>query len=218
MTNVSAAAIARQAETTSQVPRFLALGDSYTIGEAVGERERWPMQLVAQLRAGGTPVGDPEIIATTGWTTTELTAGIAARDAKGPYAFVTLLIGVNNQYRGRPRDQYRAELRGLLQQGIGFAGGDPTRVIVVSIPDWGITPFAQGKDAAGIGQAIDRFNAIGREEATAAGAAFVDITPTSRERRPDWEASDGLHPSGAQYAAWTRLILPEAARLLRRRR
>ncbi len=217
MTDGSAAATAARADTTSGPPRFLALGDSYTIGEAVGAFERWPMQLVAQLRAGGTPVADPEIIATTGWTTTELTAGIAAREPAGPYALVTLLIGVNDQYRGRPGDAYRTEIRGLLQQGLGFAGGDPTRVVVVSIPDWGITPFAQGQDAAGIGQAIDHFNAIGREEATAAGATFVDITPTSRERHPDWEANDGLHPSGTQYAAWTRRILPAAARVLRRR-
>lgn len=217
MTHVPAAATARQAATTSGQPRFLALGDSYTIGEAVGDSERWPMQLVAQLRVGGTPVADPEIIATTGWTTTELRAGIAAREATGPYALVTLLIGVNNQYRGRPDDEYRAELHGLLQQAIGFAGGDASRVIVVSIPDWGITPFAGGRDAAAISHAIDRFNGIGREESTAGGAAFVNITPSSRERHDGWEASDGLHPSGAQYTAWARLILPEAVRALRRR-
>lgn len=197
--------------------RFLALGDSYTIGERVGDYERWPVQLAARLRDAGVKVTDPEIIATTGWTTDELKAGIAAREPKGPYDLVTLLIGVNNQYRGRASAEYRSEFKGLLAQAIGFAGGEAARVVVVSIPDWGVTPFAAGKDHAAVGAAIDVFNAIGREEATAAGAGFVDITPTSRERHDAWEAGDGLHPSGAQYTAWTRLILPAAQRALSRR-
>jgi lysophospholipase L1-like esterase len=197
--------------------RYLALGDSYTIGEKVAPTERWPVQLAAALRGAGAKVVDPEIIATTGWTTDELKAGIAARDPKGPYELVTLLIGVNNQYRGRSSEQYRGEFRALLAQAIGFADGKAARVVVVSIPDWGVTPFAEGKDRAAIGAAIDTFNAIGRDEATAAGAAFVDITPTSRERHASWEASDGLHPSGAQYTAWTRLILPAAQRALAHR-
>lgn len=208
----------REAQAASAAParevRVLALGDSYTIGEAVPAAERWPMQVAALLRAERVAVADPEIIATTGWTTDELAAGIAARAPRGPYDLVTLLIGVNNQYRGRTADEYRGEFTGLLRQAVGFAGGDARKVVVVSIPDWGVTPFADGRDRAAIGRAIDAFNAIGREEATRAGAAFVDITPTSRERHPGWEASDGLHPSGAQYAAWSRLILPAARRVL----
>lgn len=197
--------------------RFLALGDSYTIGEQVSASERWPVQLAARLRDAGVKVTDPEIIATTGWTTDELKAGIAARDPKGPYELVTLLIGVNNQYRGRSSAEYQGEFKGLLAQAIGFAGGAAARVVVVSIPDWGVTPFAAGKGHASIGTAIDAFNAIAKAEATAAGAAFVDITPTSRERHDAWEAADGLHPSGAQYTAWTRLILPAAQRALAHR-
>ncbi|MBI3790987.1 MAG: SGNH/GDSL hydrolase family protein [Gemmatimonadetes bacterium] len=197
--------------------RVLALGDSYTIGEKVAPTDRWPVQLAALLRGKGVNVAEPEIIATTGWTTDELRAGIAAKAPKGPYDLVTLLIGVNNQYRGRAADEYRGEFRGLLAQAIGFAGGDPKKVIVVSIPDWGVTPFAEGRDRAAIGRAIEQFNAIGREEALAAGADFVDITPTSRERRAGWEAEDGLHPSGPQYAVWARLILPSAQRVMGRR-
>lgn len=198
--------------------RFLALGDSYTIGECVGAHERWPAQLVELLRAAGAVVGDAEIVATTGWTTDELRAGIAASASLGPYDLVTLLIGVNNQYRGRPSAEYRDELRELLAQAVGLAGGRSARVIVVSIPDWGVTTLADGQDRRAIGRAIDEFNAIGRDEATAAGASFVDITPTSRERRPEWEASDGFHPGAAQYAVWARLILPAAQRVLERPR
>jgi lysophospholipase L1-like esterase len=122
--------------------RFLALGDSYTIGERVAKNERWPVQLAARLRAHGVPITDPEIIAVTGWTTDELDAGIQAAQPQGPYDLVSLLIGVNNQYRGRSPEEYQAQFADLLQQAIGLAGGDPTRVIVLSIPDWGVTPFA----------------------------------------------------------------------------
>jgi lysophospholipase L1-like esterase len=194
--------------------RFLALGDSYTIGEQVAATGRWPAQLVRLLRAQGVAVADPEIIATTGWTTDELAAGIAARAPRGPYALVSLLIGVNNQYRGRDAAQYRTEFRALLGQAIAFAGGDARRVVVVSIPDWGVTRFAGGRDRAKIGAEIDQFNAIARDESARGGAAWVDITPLSREPHGDWLAGDGLHPSESQYAAWARLVLPAAQRSL----
>lgn len=184
-------------------PRILALGDSYTIGESVAEADRWPNQLA---RALGAP--NPEIIAKTGWTTDELNAAIDAANPQGPYRFVTLLIGVNNQYRGRDVEQYRGEFAALLQRAIGFAGGDAKRVIVVSIPDWGVTPFAEGRDRAKIAAEIDRYNAVNREEASRAGAKYVDITPVSRRADPSLVAGDGLHPSAAQYAEWTKLILP----------
>ena len=194
--------------------RYLALGDSYTIGEQVTGAERWPVQLVDLLRGTGVAVADPDLIATTGWTTDELAAGISARAPNGPYALVSLLIGVNNQYRGRDATQYRAEFHALLVQAIGFAGGDARRVVVVSIPDWGVTRFAAGRDRAKIGREIDQFNAIARDEAGRGGAAWLDITPVSREPHDDWLAADGLHPSGAQYAVWARLALPAARRAL----
>jgi undecaprenyl-diphosphatase len=184
---------------------YLALGDSYTIGESVPAGERFPVQLAQALH-----VGEPEIIAKTGWTTDELNAAIDAADPKGPYDLVTLLIGVNNQYRGRGADEYRTQFAALLQRAIGFAGGNAKHVVVVSIPDWGVTPFADGRDRAKIGREIDQFNAINREEAARAGAKWVDITPISRRADPSLVAGDGLHPSGAQYAEWVKAIVPNA--------
>ena len=121
--------------------RYLALGDSYTIGESVAATERFPVQLAQTLK-----MPEPQIIAKTGWTTDELNAAIDAADPKGPFDLVTLLIGVNNQYRGRDAEQYRGEFAALLKRAIRFAGGDAKKVIVVSIPDWGVTPFAEGRD------------------------------------------------------------------------
>jgi lysophospholipase L1-like esterase len=196
--------------------RFLALGDSYTIGESVGADERWPERLAALLRERGVHVGTPQIVARTGWTTDELSGGIDAADPRGPYALVTLLIGVNNQYRGRGVDEYREQFRVLLHRAIGFAGGDARRVVVVSIPDWGVTPFAEGRDRARIGREIDAFNAVNRDEATRAGAGYVDVTPESRRDAtdPSYVAADGLHPSGKMYAEWARLALPAALQAL----
>ena len=197
--------------------RVLALGDSYTIGESVAPDERWPVQLVAALRARGLTVDDAQIVAKTGWTTDELNAAIDSANPQGPFDLVTLLIGVNNQYRGRDAEQYRGEFAALLKRAIAFAGGDARRVIVVSIPDWGVTPFAEGRDRAAIAAAIDRFNAINREETQRAGSRYVDITPGSRRAATDRSlvAGDGLHPSGAMYGDWTSAILPEAVEVLR---
>ncbi len=195
---------------------FLALGDSYTIGEAVGEAERWPVQLAALLQSRGHAVAEPTIIAKTGWTTDELAAQLDVVRLRVPFSLVSLLIGVNNQYRGRDAEEYRTQFRDLLERAIGFTGGDAGRVIVVSIPDWGVTPFAEGRDRAKIASEIDRFNSINREVTTALGARYVDITPGSRSAATDatLTASDGLHPSGAMYAAWARAVLPEALEAL----
>lgn len=196
--------------------RFLALGDSYTIGESVEPTERWPMQLAARLRKEGIPVADPYIIARTGWTTDELNAAIDTEHPQGLFDMVTLLIGVNNQYRGRSADEYRGEFVGLLNRAIGFAGGKQSRVIVVSIPDWGVTPFAEGRDRTRIAEELELFNRIAQEEAEAVGAHFVDITVESRKAatNPLLTAPDNLHPSGLMYTAWTELILPVAVRIL----
>ncbi|HEX8616099.1 MAG TPA: SGNH/GDSL hydrolase family protein [Thermoanaerobaculia bacterium] len=185
--------------------RYLALGDSYTIGESVAPEERFPVQLARELN-----LGEPRIIAKTGWTTDELNAAIDAANVTGTYELVTLLIGVNNQYRNRDAEQYRGEFAALLQRAIGFAGGDAKNVVVVSIPDWGVTPFAEGRNRAEIAAAIDRYNAVNREETARAGARYVDITPVSRGTDPALVAPDGLHPSGQQYREWVRLIAPEA--------
>jgi lysophospholipase L1-like esterase len=193
--------------------RILALGDSYTIGEGVAAPERWPVLLAALLRERGLSVADPEIVATTGWTTDELSAGIDAAAPVGPFDLVTLLIGVNNQYRGRPADEYAAELGELLDRAVAFAGGNPGRVVVLSIPDWGVTPFAEGRDRAAIGEEIDRFNGVNRGAAARRGARYVDVTGATREH-PGQLVSDGLHPSGEAYAEWARLVLPEALRAL----
>jgi lysophospholipase L1-like esterase len=194
--------------------RYLALGDSYTIGEAVAAGGRWPVQLAALLRQGGAAVGEPEIVARTGWTTAELGAGIDAAAPHGPFALVSLLIGVNDQYRGGRPEEYRAGFAAMLRRAIAFAGGEPGRVVVLSIPDWSVTPFAVGggHDLARIAREIRQFNAINREEAARAGARYVDVTPVSERALGDRSllAGDGLHPSAAMYAEWARLALPAA--------
>jgi len=189
--------------------RFLALGDSYTIGESVEPADSWPVQLGAMLRDRGIAIGEPEIIATTGWTTDELSDAIDARQPEGPFELVALLIGVNNQYRGGPIDEYREQFRALLLRAIGFAAGEPRRVMVLSIPDWGVTPFAVDRDRARIAAEIDAFNAVTREESEAFGTHYVDVTPVSREAVDDVSliAADGLHPSGTMYRAWAELAL-----------
>ncbi|GGA50618.1 SGNH/GDSL hydrolase family protein [Dyella nitratireducens] len=189
--------------------RYLALGDSYTIGEDVPAQARWPMQLVEKLRKQAIAIDDPQIIAVTGWTTDELSAGMDQAVLAAEYDLVTLLIGVNNQYRGRPAEEYREQFHTLLLRAVTLSGRRARRVVVVSIPDWGVTPFgyASGRDRAQIARELDTFNAIAREEASKAGAPFVNITGISREHA-NLVASDGLHPAGAQYALWTDAIEP----------
>ena len=194
---------------------YLALGDSYTIGEGVGERERWPVQLAKTLRDHGTDVGDPRIIAKTGWTSDELLAAIRAEDPAVGWDLVTLLCGVNDQYRGFGEGRYRQTFTTLLDTALGLAKL-PARLIVLSIPDWGVTPFAEGRDRGAIRSEIDSFNQVAAHLATGAGAAFVDITPLTRLAATDAAllVSDGLHPSGIMYRMWIERVLPVAARAL----
>ncbi len=200
--------------------RFLALGDSYTIGEGVQPDGRWPLQLARALRDEDVSLGDPQIVATTGWTTDELWAGIDAAAPAGRFDLVSLLIGVNNQYRGRPLDEYRTQFEALLERAIGFAGGRADRVLVLSIPDWGTTPFARrsGRDREAIAQQLDAFNAAAGKACATRAVAFVDITAHGRAHAADpaMLADDGLHPSATAYAAWAQLALPAARRLLSR--
>jgi lysophospholipase L1-like esterase len=167
------------------------------------------MQLAAMLHARGAPVATPTVIARTGWTTNELTRGIDAANLSPGYDLVTLQIGVNDQFRGLGIDDYRQHFRALLERAVGFARGRPSRVIVLSIPDWGVTPFADGRDRGRIARDIDAFNAVNRDETSRAGARYVNVTDVSRERT-DLLADDGLHPSGPMYAEWSRLAFPEA--------
>lgn len=198
--------------------RYLALGDSYTIGESVAESGRWPVQLVALLRERGVAIQDPRIIARTGWTTDELSAAMDEQEPLGEWDFVSLLIGVNNQYRGRTVEDYRPEFERLLQRAIALAGGRSDRVIVLAIPDWGVTPFGakSGRDLAAVAAQLDAYNAAKRAIAQSHGVAFVDIAPVSRTRGGDsaMVAEDGLHPSAALYAEWARLALPAALEAL----
>lgn len=199
--------------------RFLALGDSYTIGEGVPVSERWPVQLANELRELDVPISDPRIIARTGWTTDELLAAIesAAPPVERYYDLVTLLIGVNDQYRGRSVDSFEAGLTRLLQLSKTFATA-PSRVVVVSIPDWSVTPFARTdpRGAPAIAREITEFNTVVQEMARSVGAAFVDVTAISRRaaESPELLAADGLHPSAAMYRMWIQEMLPVARQLL----
>ena len=200
--------------------RYLALGDSYTIGESVEMHERWPSQLAALIEASPEFAGrrvELSFIARTGWTTQELWEGIQGKELNPPYDFVSLLIGVNNQYRGYDIEEYRKQFAFLLNKSIQYAGGDPLRVLVLSIPDWGVTPFAQGRDWKQIAKEIDAFNAVNREETELASARYLDITPMSRQavQSSILIASDGLHPSGQMYTEWTKLAWPVVSQILR---
>lgn len=193
---------------------FLALGDSYSIGEGVPLKGGWPARLAARLREGGVPLSDPHIVATTGWSTDELAAGMHAATFDPPYALVTLLIGVNNQYRGRSLDNYREEYADVLNRAIALTGGDASHVLGISIPDWGVTRFArqENRNAARIAAELDAFNHAAQGMLEAAGGHWADITPVSRHcgAAADMLADDGLHPSALQYAIWLEHIEPAA--------
>lgn len=192
--------------------RILSLGDSYTIGEGVNASDRWPMQLAALLRLRGLEVAEPTIVAQTGWTTDELSSGIDGARLAPPYDLVTLLIGVNDQYRGGSAADYRPRFRALLDRAVDFAGGNARRAIVLSIPDWGVTPFAAGRDRAAIAAAIREFNQVNRDETlrvTGSAARWVDVGASFARAAadPSLLAADGLHPSAEMYADWANLVL-----------
>jgi lysophospholipase L1-like esterase len=187
---------------------FLALGDSYTIGESVPIYQSFPYQLVQMLREKGLAVHAPEILAKTGWTTDELQGGINNTRLLRSYDFVTLLIGVNNQYRGRSPEDYAPGFESLLRQAIGFAGGRKDRVVVLSIPDWGQTPYAEGRDRSKITAEINAYNAVNLKISRQYGVQYLDITPGTREASTDKSlvAHDGLHPSGKEYTRWATAV------------
>ena len=196
---------------TQQEYTYLAIGDSYTIGESVPLQENFPNQSAAILLKENIKI-IPRIIAKTGWTTDELEAGIiesnAADTLLSSYDFVSLLIGVNNQYRGRTADNYKQEFEELLKKAIRFAGNRPEGVIVLSIPDWGVTPYAIGRDRAEIAKAIDEYNTANKEITQRYHIQYIDITQWTRESVSDslLVAGDGLHPSGKEYKRWAEKV------------
>jgi lysophospholipase L1-like esterase len=199
-------------ELSLQSPiRFLALGDSYTIGQGVTVDDRWPVQLIDSLEARGFENEALRIIATTGWRTDNLINGIRNQDLEGgEYNLVSVLIGVNNQYQSRPFSQYVNEFPALIDSAIRYAGGDKSRVFIVSIPDYAYTPFGQGSsDPEEISMELDEYNEFSKHVADSLQIVYFDITPISRLglQNPSYVASDGLHPSGAQYTEWVKLML-----------
>lgn len=188
---------------------YLALGDSYSIGESVELRKNFPYQIVQSLRSKGYNFYAPEIIAKTGWTTDELQNAINNYRLLSRYDFVTLLIGVNNQYRGRDVIEYKEQFEDLLKKAIELANGKRERVIVVSIPDYGVTPFAKAMDTEKIAKEIEVFNGINKALSIQYKVHYVYITPGSKEAKndPGLVAADGLHPSEKEYAKWSEKIV-----------
>jgi lysophospholipase L1-like esterase len=197
---------------------YLALGDSYTIGEGIAPEATWSRQLARQLRDDGIALADPRVIATTGWSCDELSAAIDVAAPAQDHDFASLLIGVNDQYRGMTLDVFRPCFARLLDRAIGFARGRADRVLVLSIPDWGVTPFGQasGRAPAQIAAELDAFNGAQRAACATRSVAFVDITTMSRERGGEAAmlSGDDLHPSAAMHALWAQAALPVARRLL----
>ena len=194
---------------------FLALGDSYTIGESVDEKDRWSRQLIDLLKTNFN-FTKHDIVARTGWTTSELTQAIEAKKLTEQYEMVSLLIGVNNQYRGQSLDNYRVEFRNLLNTSIKFAKNDAKKVIVLSIPDWGKTPFARGQDTQKIASEIDAFNNVAKEECKKLNIVFIDITEITRKNTDtSMFAIDGLHYSGKVHRLWAMEALKTAGDILK---
>jgi lysophospholipase L1-like esterase len=204
--SVTSSSIEAQMQKTKV--KFLALGDSYTIGESVLPTERWPLQLVKSLRAKSIEISDAQVIAATGWRTDNLKNAIENANLSSDYTLVSLLIGVNDYYQGESVKTYRQHVKELLTMAIALTGNHKNRVFVVSIPDYGYTPFGKN-DQPTISSGIDAFNKVNRTVAEEMGVAWFDITPISRLglQQPDLIASDGLHPSGKMYAKWVELIL-----------
>ena len=201
--------------------RFLALGDSYTIGEGVPLSEGWPAQLSALLNESGLLMDEPVIVAKTGWTTEELLSSMHAADLAPPYDLVTLLVGVNNQYRKQDIQRYEKEFDTLLTNTINLAGGDSQKTIVLSIPDWSVTPYASDQsDHASlidVARTLDKYNEINCRLAYRRGCTYVDVTGLTREHKNDphaW-AEDGLHPATLMYTQWARKLQPIVLRLFK---
>lgn len=195
---------------------YLALGDSYTVGEQVLLTDSFPYQAVQLLRKKNIKLAAPEIIAKTGWTTWELLHAANACKLLNEYSFVSLLVGVNNQYRGAGLDQLDNDFPQLVQKAVMAAGGNTRRVFVLSIPDWGVTPFAALRDREVIHDEINIYNARVKKYAEAAGCQYIDITFSQRRdgNKPAFLADDGLHPSVKEYAKWAALLAEKIMALI----
>jgi lysophospholipase L1-like esterase len=189
---------------------MLALGDSYTAGEGVHPTECWPQLLVCRLRCEGRSIADPVILARTGWAIGDLAAAIKSGCLGCNFDLVALLIGVNDHYRGCGTDEYELHFGHVLTMAVEFARGEPSRVVVLTIPDWGATPFASGRDRLEIAREIDALNTINKRVSRRAGTHHVDITSISREAEQDKSllAKDNLHPSVCMYRRWVSEIAP----------
>ena len=197
----------------ARAAHWLALGDSYTRGEGVPTEAGWPARLVERLRTRGIAIESPRIVATTGWTSADLLSGmesVGAWPARERFELVSLLIGVNDQYRDLPFERFSAGYARCLERAIRLAGGHAARVLCLSIPDWGVTRFAANRDGTQIAREIDRYNTHERSRAEAAGAHWCDVTALSRRHGADaaYLAEDGLHPGPAAYDEWAQAAVP----------
>jgi len=208
-------------EKKREIKTYLALGDSYTIAESVSSDMSYPVILAGLLNNKGYKISPPVIIAKTGWTTEELMAGIDEKNIKSKkFDLVTLLIGVNDQYRGYELNKYPERLEKLIKIALDFAGRNKNKIIIISIPDWGITPFAKskGRDKVKIGLEIDQYNLQKKLMAEKYSIKYVDVTDISRRavRKPNLIAGDGLHPSGLMYSLWAEKLLSSAEKVLKK--
>ena len=217
ISGISTIACSHEASPAKAAATVLSIGDSYTIGEGVAPEERWPIQLAELLGDRGVSVEEPRIIARTGWTTDDLREALRRSVLEGPYELITLLVGVNDQFRGGEPAEYRQDLDRLIDLALPLVD-DPSNLVMLSIPDYGATPFGQRRAPERIAREIDAFNAIGLEIARKRGLRYVEITELTRERGADrdWLAPDELHPSGRMYLAWARLALDECSQVLGR--
>ena len=195
---------------------YLALGDSYTIGQSVPEQARFPAQTVALLRQSNIPIRTPVYVAATGWTTLNLMDAIKSAQLLPSYDVVSLLIGVNDQYQLRDTTNYRQRFTALLNKAISLAKNNSKRVFVLSIPDYSVTPFVPAQNKEAVSRQIDLFNAINKQVAEQYQVSYTDITPGSREgaTNPSLIANDQLHPSGSEYAKWAALLAPKIKQVL----
>lgn len=186
---------------------FIALGDSYTIGEGVNEDERWPNQFVDVAYENGVDFDQPMIIAETGWKTYDLLNAINQTNFTKKYDYISLLIGVNNQFNSRPIDEFEEDLNKLMDEMKRIKKNDGS-IIIISIPDWGYTPFGESSDMSDISEQINLFNSSLRKFATTNGLKYVDVTEISRRgiNEPDLITNDNLHPSGIMYLEWAKKI------------